>query len=834
MKRAIFLLCIISLASFAQSKDPIDAGYESGTLKKTIFNTKLDSLPLVKFNKELIKEVSLKVINNKFFKKQESYAGTLENAICLTTVCNDDDSGGGGGNAIYEPSISVNTSTICSSTGGGNPTSVILKATGCHGAQKIQWYKNNDVPIGSPTSNFELNITPTSTTTTYFATCVSAVNSNYESRRSNFKTVTRIFTPNAPNATASPSTPILAGHNVNLSATGCSGGAQYYWDNFGFGQSFSGTPLSTSQYKAYCKSSVCTSSPSTINITVLKPIITSSADSICYDNTTQTSNTVTLTLNNCQGSIVWSTNQTTQSIIVNPSISTSYIASCLTPINIYSISNVKWIYTVKAPEITKTTGTNNDFILTAACESGTTIHWSTGATTGSITVPNNQNLEYAVQCKKNNCFSKPSKIKINAAPNISSNINIICQGQALVLTATDCSGTIQWYRASNSSTAFLYVGTGSTHTYSVPTIQFFNALSYKATCTDGSTSPFSNIINIVVTTGIIPSSPIISTIPSSSVINLGNSIQLTATGCGSNTTKWTTGENTATITKTPQSTTTYSAYCLSTCPSALTNETVTVYDINPPTISTVVSNICAGGNLTLNSTSCKGQELLKWYRSPQNNPLAVPVFIGSANPLVVSVNESNIYKATCDKNGATSNFSNELIVNYSNKPTIINGDDSDPIYGAVYENHQLELIASGCAAGDTYVWNTTETAANIYVSPLSETLYTAQCTNASCTTTGTNYFVKVCPTVQNLQSPANDFNTTPFNQPEPASAVYAVNKIQNVGTKIEYQAQESIILNPGFVATKGTVFTAQIGGCKIPSDTNYSTFYIIHENSPLK
>jgi hypothetical protein len=40
----------------------------------------------------------------------------------------------------------------------------------------------------------------------------------------------------------------------------------------------------------------------------------------------------------------------------------------------------------------------------------------------------------------------------------------------------------------------------------------------------------------------------------------------------------------------------------------------------------------------------------------------------------------------------------------------------------------------------------------------------------------------------------------------------SVQKIQAV-SKVVYQASESIILSPGFVAEKGNVFKAQIGNC---------------------
>jgi hypothetical protein len=45
-----------------------------------------------------------------------------------------------------------------------------------------------------------------------------------------------------------------------------------------------------------------------------------------------------------------------------------------------------------------------------------------------------------------------------------------------------------------------------------------------------------------------------------------------------------------------------------------------------------------------------------------------------------------------------------------------------------------------------------------------------------------------------------------------AKDLISVQKIQPV-SNVLYQASESIILSPGFVAEKGNVFKAQIGNC---------------------
>lgn len=813
--------CLVFHLTLAQTDKTSTSDFSLYAIK--LVPDKIDSLPDLNFGNIYQREDGPKTSNRNNNQLQEWKGFTWMNAIsaiCVTNNCSEGTGGGqSGGNPIFPPSITASTSTVCTSAGAGNPTSVTLTASGCSGNQKIQWYRNNDLPIGIPTNNFVLTLTPSASSTQYFATCVSSVDANFESARSNKKTITRLSTPSIPTASATPATPILAGHTVNLTANGCLNGSIYNWDNLGNGQNQSDTPLSTTLYKVYCVNSVCKSTARDLNVVVLKPFINSTTDSVCFDNNTQTSNSVTLTLSNCSGEINWNSGQTTQTITVTPNVTTSYIAYCKTPIDVFSFSNVKIIRAFLAPEITKANGTNNDFILTADCQAGSNVLWSTGASTESISVPNNQVNEYFAQCGDNNCLSRPSKIKINAAPDISANIKTICQGQSLVLTATECSGTIEWFRAVNSTTNFISAGTGNPHTYNVPFNQSTTKVFYKATCTDGTASDFSNTINIGVLNGTIPPSPTITSVPSSAIINIGNFIELNAVGCGSFDTRWTTGDNTATIIKNPEVTTTYSAYCLDACPSILSNKTVQVFNIQAPTITVSDTVICEGGSLTLSSPGCySNNSQLNWYRIPQADPETNPILVGSTNPLTLYVTESSIYMANCTKSGATSDFSNTVLVSYSKKPDITNGDDNDTLFGAIYQNQTLELIASGCSPGDTYLWNTTEISANIFVTPDTSTTYIAQCTNATCTTIGRDYYVKLCPATLHYQSPDDDFVVTPAYQPESASSVYAVNSINNAGTKVNYTAAENIVLNPGFMASTGTIFIAEISGCKRLSD----------------
>jgi len=116
-----------------------------------------------------------------------------------------------------------------------------------------------------------------------------------------------------------------------------------------------------------------------------------------------------------------------------------------------------------------------------------------------------------------------------------------------------------------------------------------------------------------------------------------------------------------------------------------------------------------------------------------------------------------------------------------------------------------------------------------YLVPNTIPLSTAIFFKAECTTTGgfvismgAPKFVRVLgASSYNFVSPTDDFTSTPPYPLNVANSITAANKILAptppiplVTTRVEYRAEKGILLKPGFRADKGTVFTAQIGGCQ--------------------
>ena len=78
---------------------------------------------------------------------------------------------------------------------------------------------------------------------------------------------------------------------------------------------------------------------------------------------------------------------------------------------------------------------------------------------------------------------------------------------------------------------------------------------------------------------------------------------------------------------------------------------------------------------------------------------------------------------------------------------------------------------------------------------------------------GSGYARVLGVTNYNLSSPIDDINTTPPLPYNVSHTINATNKILGANTNVEYRAEESIMLLPGFQANSNTVFKAHIGGC---------------------
>ncbi|WP_332367729.1 hypothetical protein [Spirosoma telluris] len=137
---------------------------------------------------------------------------------------------------------------------------------------------------------------------------------------------------------------------VSLTATGCEGGT-VQWSTGQTGSVIAVTATVTNhEFYALCKlSNQCGSGRSNVISIAVTPTPTPtivrcacSADTICPGEV------VKLSVKNCQGTPYWSTNETTTSIVVSPTVTTSYTVYCKDGVctsataEAYRITVIRW------------------------------------------------------------------------------------------------------------------------------------------------------------------------------------------------------------------------------------------------------------------------------------------------------------------------------------------------------------------------------------------------------------------------------------------------------------------------------------------------------------
>jgi gliding motility-associated-like protein len=490
---------------------------------------------------------------------------------------------------------------------------------------------------------------------------------------------------------------ICAGSSTTLT---CSSSQSYAWSVAGnTGASIIVSPAITTTYTVTATAvGGCTGSK-TIQVVVNPlPIAAISAPaSIC------TGGSGTLTASGAT-SYVWNNAFNTASITVSPSAATTYTvtatdANGCTDTESAAIT-IGTLAMANMPPVTICSGLSTTIGYVDATK---TYVWSSGQTTGQITVSPTASTTYTVTVTEiaTGCIvSKTVIVTVNQTPTVS-----IAGG-----TATICAGSPVTLTASTPTAGVTY-NWGGANTNAALTINPLVPTTYTVTVTvttGGCTGTASKAVNVtpLPTASIAPVAPFCA----------GSGTTLTASGGGFY--AWSNAAiTTATNTVNPLATTTYTVTVTqNSCPSTAS---ITVTPNSLTLTPMPAQSICPGATATIGYTGLPATYTYNWANG-----------LGSTAQITVTPSVPTNYTVTVtDNNNCTNVQSVAVTVGSLPTPTIT----GNPASLEICAGGSITLTSSNAVS---YLWNTGPTTQGITVTPSTTTTYTITVTAAGgCTAT---------------------------------------------------------------------------------------------------
>ncbi|WP_412985146.1 hypothetical protein [Pontimicrobium sp. IMCC45349] len=404
------------------------------------------------------------------------------------------------------------------------------------------------------------------------------------------------------------------------------------------------------------------------------------------DQTICEGESVTLTASGAQ-IYDWSTGGDTPSILVNPSITTTYTVNGTDSEGNITSDEV----TVFVNPLPNANAGEDETIcegesVTLTANGGDSYIWNTGATTQGITVSPNTTTEYTVTVISNNCESTDNVIvNVNPLPIADAGDDTsIIEGENVMLTA---NGGDSYVWNTGATTQSITVSPNATTEYSV------TVASNNCESTD----------SVVVTVN----EDVNANAGEDQTICEGESVTLTANGGDSY--MWNTGATTQSITVSPNTTTEY------TVTATINNSSDTdsvIVNVNSLPIAEAGEDqtICEGESITL---TANGGDSYVWDTG------------ATTQSITVSPNTTTEYSVVVTSNNCES--TDDVIVNVNPLSIADAGEDV-----SIVEGESVILTANG---GDSYVWNTGATSQSITVSPNATTEYSVIVSSNNCEST---------------------------------------------------------------------------------------------------
>ncbi|WP_040281875.1 T9SS type A sorting domain-containing protein [Psychroserpens damuponensis] len=461
----------------------------------------------------------------------------------------------------------------------------------------------------------------------------------------------------------------------NVTTLTASGGTSYLWNTGETTQIISVSPDATTTYSVEVFENNC-SSTDQITVTVNDiPNVDAGENQTIFEG-----ESTTLTATGAD-TYLWNTGETTQSITVNPSNTTTYAVTGTS--NQCEFTDAVTI-TIQSDDVTANAGADSEICngesTTLTASGGVTYVWSTGETTTTIEVSPSTTTTYTVTAYStsgNNTAEDSVTVNVNELPIANAGEDVeICFGNVTTITA---SGGTSYLWNTGETTQTISVSPDVTSTYSVEV--------FENNC--------SSIDDITVTVKELPATDAGNNVS----VTEGDSTTLTAIGADAYV--WSTGETSASITVSPTSTTTYTVTGVSNGCETSDDVIVSVETENIIANAGVDVAICNGESTLLTAT---GGATYLWNTGE------------TTASITVSPSQTTNYTVTAFNEAQTASDDDSVTVVVNALPETYAGNDV-----LILEGDSTTLTAVGA---DTYIWSTGETTASITVSPTSTTTYT--------------------------------------------------------------------------------------------------------------
>ncbi len=390
-----------------------------------------------------------------------------------------------------------------------------------------------------------------------------------------------------PSVNAGNDVDIYQNESITLTA---SGDGTFVWSTGEETQSITVSPTETTTYTVTATLNGCTNSDS-VTVTVLEPdTVTANAGA---DKTICENESVTLTASGGT-TYLWNTGETTQSIEVSPTVTTTYTVTAY----YNAVSDSDDVIVNVNPNPIAEAGQDRTILhgesITLTASGGSEFIWSTGETTQEIMVQPAETTMYTVEVLENGCTDFD---QVTVIVGVSASVNgepTICQGQSTTLYA---AGGSYFLWNTGETTQSIEVSPSQTTTYSV--VVSNNSSSDEA--------------DITVNVNLIPAANAGDDV----TIESGQNVTLTATG--GNSYLWSNGQTTQSISVSPTESTVYTVETFVNGCSNTDDVSVTVVEqVNASAGQDL--EICFGESTTLTAS---GGEFFTWSTGEETASISV-------------------------------------------------------------------------------------------------------------------------------------------------------------------------------------------------------------------